>query len=98
MKAVSYKQDEVHSSPDSKTVCWLIYRGEYRLQTTDPEVVRVISRWKDIEEVGRGGNFFMRLYKVPYHKIDRVIEVAKLPLRISTRKRTKEEIKVGLGV
>ena len=98
MKAVSYKQDEVHSSPDSKTVCWLIYRGEYRLQTTDPEVVKVISRWKDIEEVGRGDNFFMRLYKVPYHKIDRVIKVAKLPPRISTRKRPKEAVKVGLGV
>jgi len=98
MKAVNYRQDQEHYSEDEKTVCWLIYRGEYRLQTTDPEVVKVISRWKDIEEVGRGANFFMRLYKVPYHKIDRVIEVAKLPPRRKTRKRVREVEKVGLGV
>ena len=98
MNAVNYRQNEEHYSEDGKTVCWLIYRGEYRLQTTDPEVVKVISRWKDIEEVGRGENFFIRLYKVPYHKIDRVIEVAKLPPRISTRKEIMEAKKVGLGV
>jgi len=98
MKPVKYLQNEEHYSEDGKTVCWLIYRGEYRLQTTEPQVANVISRWKDLEEVGRGENFFMRLYKVPYHKIDRVIEVAKLPPRISTRKGVMEPEKVGLGV
>ena len=98
MKAANYRQDEEHYSEDGNAVCWLIYRGEYRLQTTEPQVANVISRWKNIDEVGRGDNFFMRLYKVPYHKIDRVIEVAKLPPRISTRKRPKEAVKVGLGV
>ena len=97
MKAVKYQQDEEHYSEDGKTVCWLIYRGEYRVQTTDPKVANVISRWKDIEEVGWGENFYMRLYRVPYHKIDRVIRVAKLPSRISTRKKVKEAEKVGLG-
>ena len=98
MKAVKYLQDEEQYSEDGKTVCWKIYPGEYQLQTTDPEVVRVISRWTGIEEVGRGENFFMRLYRVPARKIDRVIEVAKLPPKIKTRKRVREVEKVGLRV
>ena len=81
MKAVNYLPDKEHYSEDGKTVCWKIYAGEYQVQTTDPKVANVIGRWKDIEEVGRGKNFFMRLYRVPARKIDRVIEVAKLPPR-----------------
>ena len=98
MKAANYRQDEEHYSEDGKTVCWKIYPGEYQLQTTNPEVVKVISRWTGIEEVGRGENFYMRLYKVPSRKIDRVIEVAKLPPRRKIRRRVREAEKVGLGV
>jgi len=98
MKEVCYKQNKVHSSPDGESFCWKIYPGEYQLQTTNPEVVKVISRWTDIEEVGRGENFFMRLYKVPSRKIDRVIKVANLPPRRKARRRVGEVEKVGLGV
>ena len=98
MKAVSYNQDQVHSSPDGKTVCWKIYLGEYQIQTTNREVAKVISRWTGIEEVGKGENFYMRLYRIPARKIDRVIEVAKLPPRRKARKRVREVEKVGLRV
>jgi len=98
MKEVSYKQDQVHSSPDGKTACWKIYPGEYQLQTTNPEVAKVICRWTSIEEVWRDENFFMRLYRVPASKIDCVIGVAKLPPRRKTRRSVREVEKVGLGV
>ena len=97
MKAVNYLPDKERYSEDGKTVCWKIYAGEYQVQTTDPKVANVIGRWKDIEEVGRGKNFFMRLYRVPARKIDRVIEVAKLPPRKKTQRRVREVEKVGLG-
>ena len=98
MKAVNYRQDQEHYSEDGKTVCWKIYPGEYQLQTTNPEVAKVISRWTGIEEVGRGENFFMRLYRVPSRKIDRVIKMAKLPPRRKIRRRSREVEKVGFGV
>ena len=98
MKEVSYKQDIERWSENGKTSCWKTYPGEYQLQTTNPEVARVISRWTGIEEVARGENFFMRLYRVPARKIDRVIQVAKLPPRRKVRKKVREVEKVGLGV
>ena len=81
MKPVSYNLDQVHNSPDGKTSCWKIYRGVYRVQTTDPEVAKVLKRWKGIKEVAAGVNFFMRQFSVPGYKIDRVIKLANLPPR-----------------
>jgi len=49
--------------------------------TTDPEVAKVLKRWKGIEEVASGVNFFMKQYSVPGYKIDRVLRLANLPPR-----------------
>ena len=76
MKAVNYRQNEKHHSKDGKTVCWKIYAGEYQVQTTDPKVANVISRWNDIEKVGRGENFFMRLYSTQNRPCYRSGEIA----------------------
>ena len=81
MKEVSYKQDQVHSSPDGKTACWPICRGEYRVQTTDPEIAKVLKGWKGIEEVASGVNFFIKQFSVPGYKINRVLKLANLPPR-----------------
>jgi len=51
------------------------------VQTTDPEVARVLKRWKGIEEVASGVNYFMKQFCVPGYKIDRVIKLANLPPR-----------------
>jgi len=87
MKAVNYRQNEEHYSQDGKTVCWLIYRGVYRLQTTDPEVVRALKNYKNgIREIAWGLNFYMRQYGVSYKVIDRVLRLAKLPPRRKSEK------------
>ena len=98
MKEVSYKQDQVHSSPDDKTVCWQIYRGDYRVQTTDPKIAKVLKGWKGVEEVVSGVNFFMRQFSVPGYKIDRVLKLANLPPRKIPQWKVEQGIRLSRTV
>ena len=94
MKALSYKLNKVHSTPDGLTHCWGIVSGgdgnakEFIIQTEDKKVAAIL-RMEKFSETGRGEYHFMRQYAASEESIDRILKLLGLPPRIKAKPKSK---------